>query len=69
LTYAERKEKEKYLLYLIKHNRLTSIEKVANDFGCSTRTIKRMLCDLKNEGHKIVYCYNTKRYFLENLAE
>ncbi|WP_298344599.1 DeoR family transcriptional regulator [uncultured Algibacter sp.] len=65
MTYPERKEKEKHLLYLIEQKRLCSIEKVANDYGCSIRTVKRMLENLRNEGKTIVYCRKTSKYFLE----
>lgn len=64
MTYAERKEKEKYLLYLIKHNRLTSLEQVANDFGCCEKTIRRMINDLRYDGHNIIYCRRNKKYSL-----
>jgi biotin operon repressor len=63
MTYLERKEKENHLLYLIEHERLYSLEKVANDFECSIRTIKRMLTSLRNEGYEIFYCRKNCRYF------
>lgn len=65
MTYLERKEKEKHLLYLIEQKRLNSLEKVANNYGCSIRTIKRMLENLRNEGKSIVYCRKSNTYFLE----
>ena len=34
MTYKERKEKEKHLLYLIKQNRLRCLDKTAEDFNC-----------------------------------
>ncbi|WP_345004699.1 HTH domain-containing protein [Snuella lapsa] len=66
MTYTERKEKEKYLLYLIKQNRLGSIEEVAENFECSIRTVERMLRELREEGHKIAFCRKTNKYFLKN---
>ncbi|GAL68870.1 DeoR family transcriptional regulator [Jejuia pallidilutea] len=65
MTYHERKEKEKHLLYLIEQKRLCSLEKVANDYECSIRTIKRMLENLRNEGKTIVYCRKSNKYLLE----
>lgn len=65
MTYQERKEKEKYLLYLIEHKRLCSLEKVANDFECSVRTIKRMIESLRNEDKNIRFCRKINKYFLE----
>lgn len=65
MTYFERKEKENHLLYLIEHKRLCSLEKVANDFECSVRTIKRMLTSLRLEGYKICYCKKNSNYFFD----
>ncbi len=64
MTYSERKEKESHLLYLIEHRRLYSLEKTANNFECSVRTIKRMLTSLRLEGYKICYCKKNSNYFL-----
>lgn len=66
MTYLERKEKENHLLYLIEHKRLQNLEKVANDYGCSVRTVKRMISSLRKEGKIITYCRKKRRYFLEN---
>ncbi|MDO5981575.1 hypothetical protein [Flavivirga spongiicola] len=65
MTYSERKEKEKHLLFLIERGWLTSLEKVAIEYGCSLRTVERMLNELRNEGTKICYCRSKKRYFLK----
>lgn len=64
MTYSQRKEKEKYLLNLIQHNRLISLENLANDFGCSVRTVKRMIANLRDEGYDIVYCRMEFRYYI-----
>lgn len=64
MTYSERKEKEKHLLYLIEQERLLSIEKVATDYNCSIRTIKRMLNDLRTDGNDIYYCRKCNKYLL-----
>ena len=66
MTYSERKEKEKHLLYLIEHNRLFSLKNVANDFDCSVRTVERMLASLREEGLNIIYCRKTNKFFIEN---
>ncbi len=66
MTYVERREKEKHLLYLIEKGRLTSLEKVASDFDCSIRTIERMLNSLRNGGNQICYSRSKDRYFLKN---
>ncbi len=64
MTYSERKQKEKYLLYLIQHNRLISLENLANDFDCSVRTLKRMIANLREEGYSIVYCRIEFKYYI-----
>lgn len=65
MTYSERKEKEKHLLYLIQHNRLISLEKAADEFNCSIRTLKRMIANLRNEGYEIVYCRVEFKYYMK----
>lgn len=65
MTYSERKEKEKHLLYLIQHNRLISLENLAIDFDCSVRTIKRMITNLRYEGYDIVYCRIKFSYYIK----
>lgn len=65
MTYAERKEKEKHLLYLIEHNRLHCLKKMASDYDCSKRTIKRMLANLREEGYNIVYSRVSNKYVIK----
>lgn len=65
MTYREKKEKEKYLIYLIEHCRLISLESTARDFNCSIRTIKRMLADLRVQGYNIIYCKNKCNYYIK----
>ena len=64
MTYSEKKEKEKHLLHLIQHNRLISLENLANDFDCSVRTIKRMIANLRDEGYDITYCRIEFKYYI-----
>ena len=65
MTYKERKEKEKHLLYLVEMGWLTSIEKVAKDYGCSKRTILRMISSLREEGYNIQYCKKRFKYYVK----
>lgn len=65
MTYNERKEKEKYLLYLLEENRLNSLENVAIKFNCSTRTVKRMIASLREEGYDIYYCRARYKYYIK----
>ncbi|AUP78499.1 HTH domain-containing protein [Flavivirga eckloniae] len=64
MTYTERKIKEKHLLYLIENKMLVSIEKTANDFDCSKKTVRRMLASLREEGYNIVYCRAIHNYII-----
>lgn len=66
MTYSERKKKEKHLLYLIEQQRLCSLEKVADDFECSKKTVKRMICSLREEGYNIAYCRTSSKYYVKN---
>jgi DNA-binding IclR family transcriptional regulator len=65
MTFNERKKNLDYLLYLLEQNRLCSLEAIANKFGCSKKTIHRMLDELRNEDYIIVYDRYNKKYFLE----
>ena len=66
MTYSERKEKKNTcFIYLIEQKRLCSLKKVADDFDCSVRTVKRMLENLRNEGKIIVYCRKNNQYSIE----
>jgi predicted DNA-binding transcriptional regulator YafY len=64
MTYLQKKEKEDYLLYLIEKERLSSLKKVANDYECSVRTIKRMISNLRKQGNLIQYSKKNNKYFL-----
>ncbi len=66
MTYAERKEKEKYLIELIGKGRLLSLEIIAEKFCCHKRTVERMINQLKSEDYNIKYCRATHKYFIEN---
>jgi len=66
MKFLERKEKNNYLLEMIEKDRCISLKQVADKFGCSKRTVKRMLSELKDEGHNIKYCNAIKRFLKEN---
>jgi len=65
MTFSERKNNLDYLLYLLEQNRLCSLNCVADKFGCSQRTVERMLNDLRNEGHDIRFSKQKQKYFIE----
>lgn len=65
MKYAERRKREEYLMYLLENKRLSNLEKIAEDFDCSKRTILRMLNNLRNEGYDISFCRTRKKYILD----
>ena len=62
LSYEKRLD---YILELIGKNRFRSVESVARNFSCSTRTVKRMLAHLRETGHDIRYDRLEKKYFIK----
>ena len=68
MDYRSYQQRLQYLLELAKKNRLRSLDFTAKRFGCSTRTLKRMISHLRAQGHDIRYDRINKKYFLqENL--
>lgn len=62
LTYSKRLE---YLLDLIRKERLSSPKELEDKFECSERTIRKMINDLRRDGHTIKYSRGRSRYFVE----
>lgn len=65
MRFVERKKKMDYLLYSIEKGRIDSLDHVADKFECSTRTVKRLLSDLREEGHDVRYDKREKKFFTE----
>ncbi len=59
ITYQERLD---YLVLLAQKNSTGSLECLANKFGVSKRTIKRMINVLREKGINIRYNRNIKSY-------
>lgn len=66
MKYHERKERNEYLLEMVENKRCFSLKQIADIFACSERTVKRMLSELRDEGHNIKYCKSLKRFLIEN---
>ncbi len=64
LTYYKRLE---YLLELIEKGKLSSPHDLTERFECTERTIRKMICDLRNDGHQIKYSRKCFKYFIEEL--
>jgi biotin operon repressor len=66
MKYLERKERNEYLLEMIEKKRCFSLKQITDKFDCSERTVKRMISELRDEGHNVKYCKSLKRFLLEN---
>jgi len=65
MDYRSYEKRLIYILELIEKNRFRSLEHVAKNFSCSTRTVKRMIAHLRENGHDIQYDRLEKKYFLK----
>jgi predicted DNA-binding transcriptional regulator YafY len=54
-----------YILELIEKGRFGTLEAAARRFSISTRTLKRMLDHLREQGHDVQFDRKTKRYFIK----
>ncbi len=62
-TYSQRL---KYLLEFIGKGRLSSPYDLTEKFECTEKTVRKMINDLRKEGHQIKYCRKRFKYFVEN---
>jgi DeoR/GlpR family transcriptional regulator of sugar metabolism len=65
MDYRSYEKRLDYIVELITKNRFRSIDDAATRFGCSIRTIKRMLNHLRDRGHDIQYDRLQKKYFIK----
>lgn len=65
MDYRSYEKRLAYVLELIEKNRFRSLEAVAKRFDVSTRTVKRMLNHLREQGHQIEYDRRNKKYLLK----
>ncbi|WP_345212678.1 HTH domain-containing protein [Mucilaginibacter gynuensis] len=63
LTYEKRLY---YMLELIQKKRFRSVANTASKFGCSERTVKRMLKHLREKGYHICYDRLEKKYYISS---
>jgi len=64
MDYRSYEKRLDYIVELITKNRFRTVEATAKRFGCSTRTVKRMLNHLRDRGHNIQYDRLEKKYFI-----
>ncbi|QJD95970.1 DeoR family transcriptional regulator [Mucilaginibacter robiniae] len=65
MDYRSYEKRLGYILELIQKGRFRSVEAAARRFGCSGRTIKRMLNHLRDQGHDVQYDRQQKKYFIK----
>jgi DeoR/GlpR family transcriptional regulator of sugar metabolism len=65
MDYRSYEKRLEYILEMITKNRFRSSEDAAAKFGCSTRTVKRMLNHLRDQGHDIRFDRLQKKYFIK----
>lgn len=65
MDYRSYEKRLAYVLELIEKNRFVSVESVATRFACSTRTVKRMLNHLRDQGHAVQYDRLHKKYIIK----
>lgn len=64
MDYLIPTERLNYLLEMIEKGQLLSFKQASEKYGCSQRTIIRMLNALRERGHDIYYCKTTEKYSL-----
>jgi len=65
MDYRSYEKRLEYILELIRKNRFRSLEATAKRFECSTRTMKRMIAHLRDQGNLIAYDRLQKKYILK----
>ncbi len=62
MVHENHLERTNYLLEMCIKGRFISLRQAAEKFGCSTRTIDRMLARLRREGHDIQYDRGLRKF-------
>jgi DeoR/GlpR family transcriptional regulator of sugar metabolism len=65
MDYRSYEKRLDYVLELINKQRFRSVDEAAIRFGCSSRTVKRMLNHLRDRGYDIQYNRLEKKYFIK----
>lgn len=66
MDYRSYEKRLEYILEMIAKNRFRSIEDTAGRFCVSSRTVKRMIAHLRDQGHNIQYDRLQKKYFIKD---
>lgn len=62
MNFRERKQRLDYLLKMVEKGQCISTTQIAEKFECSSRTVKRMITELRDDGHQIEYCNCLKKF-------
>lgn len=54
------------LLIIIEKGMCYSLNEIADKFGCSNRTVKRMIAELRDDGHEIKYSHLSQKFIKKN---
>lgn len=65
MDYRSYDKRLQYILELIVKGRFGTLDAAAKRFDISTRTVKRMISNLRDKGHDIRYNKKLKKYFIE----
>jgi len=65
MDYRSYEKRLDYILELIRKNRFRTVDHAAERFGCSSRTVKRMINHLREKGHDIQYDPLQKKYYIK----
>ena len=63
MNYLSYQENLNNLYEQILKGRVLSPKQAATSMNCSERTIRRMINNLREQGHEIEYCRTEKKYF------
>jgi len=64
MNYILKKERLDYLLQLVEKGQCFSAFQISLKFGCSKKTVERMIEELRLMGHEILYCRKINKYKL-----
>ena len=65
MNFIERKKRLDYLLEMIEKGQCISTHQVAEKFNCCSKTVKRLIDELREEGHKVKYCKSARKFLLK----
>ncbi len=68
MDYTTYRQRLDYALELIEQGKLSSPKDLADKYGCTEKTVRNMLNNLRDEGYQIYYCRKNFKYILREWA-